>query len=112
MNKPQKATETFRTAPFRHNCAQAIAYRWQELYADEGIVESYAPYVGGRAPEGYCGALYAAMQACPTKAEQIRSEFEAACGATHCVDIKRGCHTPCEKCVETADRLVEKFSAK
>lgn len=105
-----KATDTFRKPPFRHNCAQAIAHKWRRLYADKLVVESYAPYVGGRAPEGLCGALYAAMRACPAHAESIRREFEATCGGLRCSDIKRMGRTPCATCVDTADRLVEKYA--
>lgn len=105
-----KAIDTFRTSPYKHNCAQAIAYRWYALYDDKDIVEHYAPYVGGRAPEGLCGALYAAMKACPQHAEEIRSEFEKQCGAAFCRDIKGTNRTPCEICVDTADRLVEKYT--
>ncbi len=105
-----KATDTFRTAPWRHNCAQAIAFRWQHLFADKDIVANYAPYIGGKAPHGYCGALYAAMQACPEHADKIRDEFAATTGATHCCVIKLNGRTPCETCVATADRLVENYS--
>lgn len=105
-----RAIDTFRKPPFKHNCAQAIAAHWRELYADSDIVEHYAPYVGGRAPEGYCGALYAAMQACPKKSETIRQEFAERCGALLCRDIKQNAHTPCETCVEVADSLVDKYS--
>lgn len=102
------ALSTFRTPPFMHNCAQAIAYRWQRLYPQgAAIVEQYAPYKGGMAPEGLCGALYAAMQACPQQAESIRAAFEAKVGACHCREIKTGTQTPCPVCVATADALVE-----
>lgn len=104
-----KATDTFRTAPLKHNCAQAIAYRWKELYNDNDIVSHYAPYIGGRAPEGYCGALFAAMQARPVYADKIKEEFAARCGGVLCRDIKGNTRTPCEVCVETADKLVEKY---
>lgn len=65
-----KATDTFRHPAYRHNCAQAIANKWKYCYADKNIMETYKPYVGGRAPEGYCGAIFAAMQACPEAAEK------------------------------------------
>lgn len=105
-----KATDTFRKEPWRHNCAQAIANRWRDLYDDKEIVAKYAPYIGGRAPEGYCGALYAAMSACPADAEAIKEEFAEAAGYTHCSELKRSNHIPCEICVATADKLVEKYS--
>lgn len=105
-----KATDTFRKEPWRHNCAQAVANRWIQLYADKETVDKYAPYVGGHAPEGYCGALYAAMQARPERAVEISREFEEATGGVYCKDIKSKGHTPCEICVATADYLLEKYS--
>jgi len=108
----QEAIETFRTPPFNHNCAQAIAYRWQELFADKEIVTTYAPYVGGHAPKGYCGALYAAMNAVPAHSIDIKRDFQAACGGIYCREIKRTSHTPCEICVATASRLVDKYRDK
>lgn len=104
-----EALDTFRKSPYKHNCAQAVANHWHNLYDTTDIVESYAPYVGGKAPGGYCGALYAAMQACPLHAADIERDFVAYCGASRCFDIKRSARTPCETCVETADKLVEKY---
>lgn len=105
-----KATDTFRTSPWRHNCVQAVAYHWHKLYSEKDIVAEFAPYVGGRAPKGYCGALYAAMQACPLHADKIREEFESVTGDILCHDIKQKNHTPCEVCVDTADKLVGKYA--
>lgn len=107
-----KAIDTFRTAPWRHNCAQAVANHWKYLYGDNDIVEKFSPYVGGHAPGGYCGALYAAMQACPNHTEEIERDFVAKCGAKTCREIKRVHRVPCEICVETGDALVEKYSVK
>lgn len=104
-----KAIDTFRKAPLKHNCAQAIAYRWRELYEDKDVVDSYAPYIGGHAPMGYCGALYAAMQACQHHADDIKEVFASQCGGILCREIKEGSHTPCEVCVNTADELVKKY---
>lgn len=104
-----KAIDTFRKSPWRHNCAQAIANRWSQLYADADIVASYAPYVGGKAPQGYCGALYAAIQASPAHATDIQREFEKATGGMLCSEIKGKRHTPCEMCVAMADMLLEKY---
>lgn len=104
-----KAIDTFRTAPWKHNCAQAVANHWHMLYGKKDIVEQYAPYVGGRAPGGYCGALYAAMQACPNHADEIERDFIDNCGAKTCREIKAMHRTACEVCVETGDSLVEKY---
>ncbi|MCF0190901.1 MAG: hypothetical protein HUJ96_06520 [Marinilabiliaceae bacterium] len=105
-----KAIDTFRTPPYMHNCAQAVANHWKVLFENTDIVSEYSPYVGGKAPEGYCGALYAAMQACQSQQEAIKTEFANIVGATHCIDIKRNAKTSCHVCVDTADELVAKYS--
>ena len=104
------ALDTFRTPPFRHNCAQAIANQWKYLYDSDDIVADYAPYVGGHAPGGLCGALYEAMQAVPEHAADISDEFCRQAGACHCRDIKGGTGFSCHQCVALADELVAKFT--
>lgn len=105
-----KATDTFRNPQFGHNCAQAVANKYRDLYSDKDIVSTYAPYVGGRAPGGLCGALFAAKEALPEHAKKIEEEFIKLCGAVTCRDIKTQNKTPCTVCVDTADKLVEKYS--
>lgn len=104
------AVDTFRTPPFRHNCAQAVANQWKYLYNSDDIVAEYAPYVGGHAPEGLCGALYAAMQAVPEHGEKIREEFQSRAGAVTCREIKGGTGFPCHSCVALADALIAKYT--
>ncbi|MDO4506162.1 MAG: C-GCAxxG-C-C family protein [Spirochaetales bacterium] len=107
-----KATDTFRNPQPGHNCAQAVANKYSELYSDHNIVETYAPYVGGRAPGGLCGALFAAKEALPDHAREIEEEFTKICGATTCRQIKTENKTSCHMCVDTADQLVEKYRNK
>jgi len=104
-----KATDTFHHPDFNHNCAQAVAYHWKELYPDTSVVEKYVEYGGGRAPQGKCGALFAAMNASPDHAQEIEQEFFQQVGATTCREIKTVSKTPCLRCVEVADLLVEKY---
>ena len=99
-----KALEFFTATPRSHNCAQATA-------CGLGHEELFAPLAncgGGRAPEGRCGALHAAMlisgEAC---AEEIRRRFVAELGSEKCAELKRVLAVPCAKCVETAARLAE-----
>ncbi len=107
-----KAVDTFHAAPYNHNCAQAIAYRWRKRFSDPLTVEKFQANGGGRAPEGLCGALYAAMQACPDHADEIKADFAKACGALHCRELKGANRVPCPVCVDTADVLVEKYADK
>lgn len=105
-----KATDTFRNPEYGHNCAQAVANKYQALYSDKEIVKSYAPYVGGRAPGGLCGALFAAKEAVPQHAQEIEADFVKDCGASTCRQIKAEAKTPCQVCVDIADQLVEKYT--
>ena len=107
-----KATDTFRNPQYGHNCAQAVANKYKELYSDQNIVEAYAPYVGGSAPGGLCGALFAARMAVPEHADELEEEFIKICGASTCHAIKTEHGTPCQVCVDTADKLVEKYTKK
>lgn len=104
------ATDTFRTPPFRHNCAQAVANQWQNLFQSPDIVADYEPFVAGNAPGGLCGALYAATQAVPDHAEEITEEFRSVAGACKCREIKGTTRFPCKECVALGDRLVAKYS--
>ena len=104
-----KATDTFRNPVYGHNCAQAVANKYKDLYKESDIVSSYAPYVGGRAPGGLCGALYAAKEAVPEYAVEIEKEFIVICGASTCKKIKMETGTSCQVCVDTGDMLVEKY---
>ena len=106
------AIDTFRAAPFRHNCAQAVANQWRHLYSSSDIVADYQPYVAGGAPGGLCGALYAATQAVPEHAEEIAGEFEAQAGSCKCREIKTITKFPCQQCVILADKRVGKYSSR
>lgn len=106
-----KCTDTFRTPPYRHNCAQAVAYKYAALLGitPEEALERFAGCAAGRAPGGVCGALFAAREAMPEKAGEIDREFkEATNGYTTCADIKGLSGTPCPVCVDTIDRLLER----
>lgn len=96
-----KALDLFTAIPKLHNCAQAVAAS-KGASAEE--VAKCAAFGGGRAPEGLCGALYAAMLFAPEdKRQKIADDFQAALGETHCKALK-AMGVPCTKCVETADK--------
>ena len=103
------AIDTFHNPKFNHNCAQAVAQAWIEKFDDKEIVDRLAQYGGGRAPEGLCGALYAAQLVIPQKAEAIAELFKKSVGAVTCKEIKTVCKTPCNQCVAFADELVKQF---
>ena len=89
-----------------HNCAQAVAAG----AGREDLVSALGSCGGGRAPEGLCGALYAALLLAPeTEHARIREAFAAAAGALTCSRIKGETHFPCADCVRTAAELTEEF---
>lgn len=110
-----KCTDTFRTPPYRHNCAQAIVYKYAALLGitpDEAL-ERFAGYAAGRAPGGLCGALFAAKQLIPDRAQEIEDEFKkATSGYLTCADIKGQSGTPCPVCVATIDSILEKLTGE
>lgn len=101
-----KAKALFTAVPKCHNCAQAVV---DGCGGTTEQVEAMATFGGGRAPEGYCGALYGALTLCPEQENEIKADFKAACGALTCKEIKTLTKTPCPECVECAARCVEKY---
>ena len=99
-----KAVEIFSEVPRKYNCAQSVAAGLDR--AD--LLSRLAACGGGKAPEGRCGALHAAMLiAGERKAAGIRAEFVAATGNEYCKALKQEFKVPCAKCVETAAALAE-----
>lgn len=108
-----KCTDTFRTPPFRHNCAQAVAYKYAALFGitPEEALERFAGCAAGRAPGGLCGALFAAQKSMPDKAQAIEQEFRKVTnGFTTCADIKGLSGTPCPLCVDSIDAILERLA--
>ena len=102
-------TDTFRTPPYRHNCAQAVAYKYASLLgiSPEEALERFATCAAGRAPGGLCGALYAAQQLAPSQSDAIRERFAQVTGGhLACSDIKGLSGTPCPVCVDTIDKIL------
>lgn len=101
-----KAYQLFTAVPKQHNCAQAVAAG----AGREDLVSNLSASGGGRAPEGLCGALYAALQLVREEnQEQLKQDFAAAAGALTCREIKNNSKYPCSECVRTAADLVEKY---
>lgn len=98
------ALELFQQVPRTHNCAQSVAAGCghPELTAE------LSSCGGGRAPEGRCGALHAALLMVPAeRRESVRAAFVAANGSEFCRELKTVYRTPCERCVEVAAELIE-----
>ena len=98
----------------RHgNCAQSVFYGYKKSLGinDEYIqneIRSFLPFGGGRAPEGCCGALYAAKILNPAHAEEITDFFKKETqNFTTCKDIRSRKIIPCNRCVTLAGEVLD-----
>jgi hypothetical protein len=93
----------------RLNCAQSVlrAFQQHRLIREDEIDEARR-YGGGRAENGMCGALYAALSLTddPFARDRVRSAFVETAGAETCRDIRRAARTPCVECVRIAASLL------
>lgn len=95
----------------RLSCAQAVAQAFSDRNPELKIVPAdYAHASGGRAPEGHCGAVYAAMHLSEklnlSKEQQIRDFFSHNAGSLKCRDIRSKNVMKCADCVENAARFL------
>ena len=105
-----EALDFFHQEPYRYNCAQSVA---AAAGAAPETVSELAAAGGGRAPEGCCGALFAALLLTPEEThDALKKEFQAAAGAMTCREIKQITHFPCTECVKLGDALRKKYEAK
>ncbi len=104
----EKALQLFRSPPHNYNCAQTVAAG----FGNEDFIEPFKACGGGRAPEGLCGALHAAMELAPeAKRAEILEAFRQKNGAISCRELKQTFRVPCPQCVAVAAELLEKAKA-
>ncbi len=88
-----------------HNCAQSILRGFQVAKAvPEQMIITAKAMGGGRAPEGRCGALHAALELTsdPAARERLIQSFVAKAGSEACREIKKHRKLTCEECVRLA----------
>ena len=103
MDKPD-AVSFFR-GPDRNNCAQAVLIAYASLTGvDPSCVQRFSRLGSGRAPEGECGALFAAksMLADDSARQTLHDAFARAAGSAACREIRQRGRLSCKQCVETA----------
>ena len=101
------ALKVFRQPPDRLNCAQSVLYAWREVFGNTTItLPEFKPVGAGRAPEGLCGAVYAACQLAPTRAEELKAAFAARLGSLYCKEIRAARKHSCADCVAEAAELL------
>ena len=111
MNKKIQGMEAaaiaaFRTPPLSLNCAQSVIHAHVATHAGCQLkIEDFRNLGGGKAPDGMCGALWAACALRPANAKEMQEAFRSTAGALRCRSLKRDRGYPCRKCVTLAVRL-------
>ena len=101
------ALKVFRQPPDRLNCAQSVLHAWREVFGDTAIkVADLKPFGAGRAPEGLCGAVYAACLLAPNRADELKAVFALRVGSLYCKEIRAAKKHPCADCVAQAAELL------
>ena len=101
----------------KHNCAQAVIAGFKDKFSlKDELVATFASHGGGKAPDGHCGALYAARhileKESPGEIEKCNDAFIKAAGSTKCKEIRSMKKASCISCVEMAAELLENQHAR
>ncbi|MFA5062974.1 MAG: C-GCAxxG-C-C family protein [Candidatus Omnitrophota bacterium] len=101
----------------RYNCAQSVIKACSDLFGvAPDLLKIHAGSGGGNAPDGYCGALYAALYILNIKnndkSEECKDYFLKYAGALTCKEIKSGRKVSCVVCVEKAAEFLNKVFLK
>jgi len=98
------------------NCAQSVALAWRDKQEPEADHHDRLSGFGrGQAPEGTCGALYAARELVgkalgQASKDKLTTLFkEKAGGYTACRDIRKNRTLPCTECVALAAELLDQL---
>lgn len=102
-----------RNGMLRKNCCESVAHAFQhEIPLPPEELENYSGFGGGRAPEGYCGAVYAAKRLLEVsgsdKVVTLHEIFKEIAGSVKCREIKALRKISCLECVQRAAETVEK----
>lgn len=91
------------------NCAEAVAEAWQKVSRkDTELSENFSTCGSGRAPQGLCGAIYAAQFVSDEdKKAELTDRFADAAGSLLCREIRSMKKLSCKACVELAATLLE-----
>lgn len=102
------ALKVFRSPPDRLNCAQAVLHAWRATFGDTTLtVPELKPFGAGRAPDGLCGAVYAACLLAPDRADELKAAFAARVGSLLCREIRTARKHACADCVAEAAELLD-----
>lgn len=114
--KADTALKYFHKPPGYYNCAQAIFKAFQDEYqiTNNQIVE-LAKYGNGKAPNGYCGAYYAAMELIKDKPDlknEFTKRFREKSDHLTCFDIRFNYTMSCKNLVKLAANLLNEIDSE
>ncbi len=106
----KKASDHYlgRNGAVRLNCAQSVAAVFS---SDTALLNELASCGAGRAPNGWCGAAYAAARLTGNGA-LVEERYKAQAGSVHCGEIRKGRKLSCVGCVELGASVVAQNSPK
>ncbi len=112
MKETAKAYFLGKKGPYRLNCAQSVAETFRSKFPlEEKKAAILGACGGGMAPDGLCGAFYAAKcileQHLPHRLDPGMEELQAAAGSLKCKEIKALRKLPCHECVGKAAEVLE-----
>lgn len=110
MMDNKKASDFFRKED-KLNCAQAVLkYYETHKSVTPDVIADFKSYGGGRAPEGLCGALYAAKHVFGDEDKTCKAEevFIEAAGSVNCREIRKANKLSCTACVDLAGECLKK----
>ncbi|HEY5583228.1 MAG TPA: C-GCAxxG-C-C family (seleno)protein [Ruminiclostridium sp.] len=99
----------------RMNCAQSVLSAFKDKFdIEDGLVEAFQSFGGGRAPNGLCGAYYAVKyivnkQQDEEKGVELEQYFLEQAGALECSNIKGLKKLSCVGCIEKSSEFLEKL---
>jgi hypothetical protein len=109
----EKAKEYFSglSGQQRLNCTQAVLKAFQEKFSvTDDFISQCKAYGAGKAPEGCCGAFFAAKyileKHSPEKCKDLENKFTAAAGSTKCKEIRALRKLSCLGCIEKAAEML------
>ena len=103
MEKPDATTHFH--GPEGHNCAQAVLQAYaNHSGVDQACVQRFSQFGGGLAPDGQCGALFAAKSMLEDESarQSLEAAFALAAGSAQCRQIRKLRRLSCRQCVQTA----------
>ena len=93
----------------KKNCAEAVVGAWQKVSGqDPEVTENLSECGFGGAPQGLCGAVYAAqLVADEDHMAELTQRFSDAAGSLLCREIRSTRKLSCTACVKLAATLLE-----